>query len=154
MLVAPVVHLQRRVIHAHILDAVFQLMEDIRPRGVQILVVHTIDQNKMAENVVGYGFAPCECLSCFQCDLHLLFEKANVVIHQVALRHIGVQEFQGISGLFIRYLVDILLDIAFIAARHLLHTLIIVVIHLLPVVLVGQNVSDHRILLGRQRMSG
>ena len=92
--VAPVVHLQGRIIHAHILDAFLQLMEDVRPRCVQILVVHAIDDNEMAEDVVGNGSPPRESLPCFHRHLHLLFEKLEIVVGKVALRHVGVEEHQ------------------------------------------------------------
>ena len=54
---------QSRIVHTHVLDAVLQLVEDIRPRRIQILVVHTINHHEMAEDVLRNRFSPREGIS-------------------------------------------------------------------------------------------
>ena len=102
--VTPVVHLQSRIVHAHILDTVFQLVEDIRPRGVQILVVHAIDHHKMAENVVWNRLSPREGLPCFQRHLHLILIEIKIIIDEIAHRHIGVEESKIFSQIAFDFL--------------------------------------------------
>ena len=72
-------------------------MKDEGPRRVQILIVDTIDQNEMLEDVVRDGLAPREGLPRQESVVHLHLEEGGVVIRAVALRHILIEEFQCVT---------------------------------------------------------
>ena len=138
--VAPMVHLQGGIIHTHVLDAVLQLVEDVRPRGIQILIVHAIDDHEMTEDVVGDALPPRKGVPRFHGHLHLLLEKAEIVVGEVALRHVGVEEHEvtvDVAALF-RRLQVVHADLV----AHLLGDVLTVEIVLLnrrPIVFLGEK---------------
>ena len=97
MLVAPVVHLEGSLFHGHALHTLFKLMEHILASSVEVLVIDTVYQHKMAEDVFGYHLAPGHLLAGSEGIAHLVEEKGRCVVGQVAVRHVGVEELHGFA---------------------------------------------------------
>ena len=97
MLVAPVVHLQRRLLDGHPGDTLFQLAEEDHAGGVEVLVIHAVHQHEVAEHVFGDVLAPRHLLPRLESIAHLLQEELRLVVRQVAQRHVGVEELHGLA---------------------------------------------------------
>ena len=95
MLVAPMVHLEGGLLHGHALHTLFKLMEHILTGSVEVLVVDTVYQHKMAEDVFGDHLAPGHLLAGGEGIAHLVEVKGRCVVGQVAVRHVGVTAIEN-----------------------------------------------------------
>ena len=96
LLVAPVVHLQHRIVERQVLHPVFQLREENRTAVIQVLVVHTHREDKMTEDLFRNAFSPRHLGFRLEGSTHITQIKRPVVIGQVADRHVGIEEGQGL----------------------------------------------------------
>ena len=97
MLVAPVVDLEGGLFHGHALHTLFKLVEHILAGSVKVLVIDTVYQHKMAEDVFGYHLAPGHLLAGGEGIAHLVEVKGRCVVGQVAVRHVSVEELHGLA---------------------------------------------------------
>ena len=99
MLMAPVVHLQDGLFHAHTGHTFFQFLEKDRPGHIQRLVIDAQRQHKVLEHQFGHLFAPRHLLTRLKSGAHVLQIELYRIVRHVGQRHVGIQEFQ--CGLFL-----------------------------------------------------
>lgn len=94
---APVVDFEGGFFDGEVFYAVAELVEEVGACGVEVFVVDAIDEDEMAEDVFGDVLAPAEGGACLEGGAHLLEEEIAVVVGEVAVGHVGVEEFEGFA---------------------------------------------------------
>ena len=96
LLVAPVVHLQHRIVERQVLHTIFQLCKEDRTAVIQVLVVHTNREDKMAEDLFRNALSPRHLGFGLEGSTHITQIERPTVIGQVADRHVGIEEGQSL----------------------------------------------------------
>ena len=94
MLVAPMVHLEHRIIHRQLAHALAQYIIYIGACRVEILVVHTYRQDEVAPLALGHRRAPRHLAPGTQRNLHILMPEGARIVHTVGQRHVAVEKRQ------------------------------------------------------------
>ena len=100
-LMAPVVHLQDGILHAHALHPLLQLSIEHLSGVIEILIVHTYRQHEMAEEQLRHFIAPTHLLSCLKSGAYILQEKRCRIVGYVSYWHVGIEEAQCLLLVFI-----------------------------------------------------
>ena len=100
LLMTPMIHLQGCLIHGQSLQPWHQLCQKHFPRIVKILIVHTISQHIVAEDVLRNFLSPRKILPGRQRKSHLFQKELPVVISQITQRHVGIKKLQRLCFLY------------------------------------------------------
>ena len=96
LLMTPVVHLQHRIVKRQVLHTILQLRKENRAAVIQVLVVHTHREDEMAEDIFRNALTPRHLGFRLEGSTYITQIKRPVVIGQVADRHVGIEEGQGL----------------------------------------------------------
>jgi len=91
-----VVDLQRRLVHRHVLDPLQQFAGIPRAEVIERLVVHPQRQHVVAEDVFRNGGSPDRLPARLERSADGVQEEGAVIVGQIAQRHGGVEETQGV----------------------------------------------------------
>ena len=95
MLVAPMVHLEHRLIHGEAAHAVAESRIARGAEGVQMLVVHSHRQDEMPPFSLGNPASPGHFAAGAQGAFHLFHVELRGIVGHVGQGHVGVEELKG-----------------------------------------------------------
>ena len=96
LLVAPMVHVNDRLLQRKSLYAVFQFLVKYHTAFVEVFIVYPNRKHEMAENVFRYCLSPRHLLTSLKRCLHVLQEVIARIIGNIPQWHVGIEKLKSL----------------------------------------------------------